>query len=108
MSVPVASLDGVSMAASDATEPLLGLDRAERDLIDFERSWWRHGGSKERAVRARFGLSSTRYHQLLMRTIDLPQALTYDPVLVRRLRRLREARRLARFVGRLGSFRSAG
>lgn len=79
-----------------------GLDPLQREILEFERSWWRAGGSKQRAVRARFGLSSTRYHQVLMRTIDLPPALAYDPVLVRRLRRLREARRRARFVERLG------
>lgn len=98
----VASLVGMGAAVSDATAPIPDLGRADRELLDFERSWWRHGGSKERAVRARFGISPTRYLQLLLRTIDLPQALAYDPVLVRRLRRLREARRHARFAAPLG------
>lgn len=83
-------------------------DLRYREVLDFERSWWRPGRSKERAVRARFGLSSTRYHQLLMRAIDLPEALAYDPVLVGRLRRLREARRRTRFAQRLGAARSPG
>lgn len=98
MSVVVASLVGMGTAVRDATAPIPGLGRADRDLLDFERSWWRHGGSKERAARMRFGISSTRYLQLLLRAIDLPQALAYDPVLVRRLRRLRETRRQARFA----------
>lgn len=78
------------------------LDPRDRELLEFERAWWAAGGSKDRAVRARFGLSSTRYHQLLMRAIDDPRALAYDPTLVRRLRRLREVRRRARFAERLG------
>lgn len=73
-----------------------------RDILDFERAWWKHPGPKERAVRERFGLSPARYHQLLNRAVDLPEALAYDPMLVRRLRRLREARRRKRFARQLG------
>jgi len=51
---------------------------------------------------SRFGLSPARYYQLLNRLIDRPEALQYDPVLVQRLRRLREARRKKRFARRLG------
>lgn len=68
----------------------------------FERSWWQEGGPKERLIRERLGLSPTRYHQLLMRAIDLPEALAYDPMLVRRLSRLRESRRRTRVARRLG------
>ncbi|MEX2421864.1 MAG: DUF3263 domain-containing protein [Actinomycetota bacterium] len=78
------------------------LDERSRGILDFERSWWQEGGSKERRIRERFGISATRYHQLLMRTIDLPEALGYDPMLVRRLRRLRDARRRKRLAHRLG------
>jgi hypothetical protein len=53
-------------------------------------------------VRARFGLSPARYYQLLNRLIDRPEALEYDPMLVQRLRRLRESRRRKRFARRLG------
>lgn len=108
MSDPDASLDAVTIVVDRLVEGPGGLDRQHRDLLDFERAWRSAGGSKERAVRARFGLSSTRYLQLLMRTIDLPQALAYDPVLVRRLRRLREARRRSRFAERLGLPRAPG
>ncbi|HYT30839.1 MAG TPA: DUF3263 domain-containing protein [Actinomycetota bacterium] len=72
-----------------------------RAVIDFERSWWRDPGPKEPAIRERFGLSPARYHQLLDRALDRPEALRYDPMLVRRLRRLREARRRKRFAPRL-------
>jgi len=51
-------------------------------------------------VRERLGLSGTRYHQLLNSLIDTPDALAYDPMLVGRLRRLREARRRARAARR--------
>ena len=70
-------------------------DRA-RSVLELERRWASSGGRKARLIRERLGISPTRYHQVLVRTIDLPEALAYDPMLVRRLRRLREARRLAR------------
>lgn len=78
------------------------LDERSRDILDFERDSWKDPAPKERAVRERFGLSAARYHQLLNRTIDRPEALAYDPMLVRRLRRLREARRRKRYARRLG------
>jgi hypothetical protein len=78
------------------------LDDRSRAILDFERAWWQHRGSKERDIRERFDLSSARYHQLLNRLIELPEALQYDPMLVRRLRRLREARRRKRSARRAG------
>lgn len=85
------------------TPPALeGLSARDRDLLDFERGWWKQRGPKERAVRERFGFSAARYQQLLNRAIDLPEALAYDPMLVRRLRRLREQRRRRRVATRLG------
>ena len=88
--------------AATQQERFPGLDRRTVEILDFERGWWLEGGQKERRIREHLGLSSTRYHQLLMRAIDLPEALTYDPMLVRRLRRLREVRRRRRVAGRLG------
>ena len=78
------------------------LDERMRAILDFERSWWTQGGTKQRRIRERFGISATRYQQLLMRAIDLPEALRYDPMLVRRRRRLRESRRRMRLARRLG------
>jgi hypothetical protein len=72
----------------------------DRAILDFERTWWTEGGSKELAIRERFELSATRYYQLLAELVDTPEALAYDPLVVRRLRRLRERRRRARFEGR--------
>src|SRR5690349_18455113 len=66
----------------------------ERDLriLAFEGRWWKHAGAKEQAIRDTFGLSSTRYYQLLNALLDNPAALEQDPVLVGRLRRLRSTR----------------
>ncbi len=69
-------------------------------IIDFERTWWLEPGPKEQAIRERLVLSPTRYYQLLNELIDRPEADAYDPLVVRRLRRLRERRRRARFEGR--------
>jgi hypothetical protein len=73
-----------------------------REILDFEREWVGSPAAKGRAVRARFGISPTRYHQQLNRLLDLPEALGYDPMLVHRLRRLRETRRQKRYARRLG------
>jgi hypothetical protein len=72
------------------------LTERERSILDFERQWWRHAGAKEQAIRDQFALSSTRYYQTVNALLDNPAALAYDPVLVRRLRRLRATRARAR------------
>jgi hypothetical protein len=77
--------------------PLSDRDRA---ILDFERSWWTEAGPKDTAIRERFELSGTRYYQLLTELLDDADALEYDPLLVRRLRRVRERRRRARVEGR--------
>ena len=74
---------------------------SERDaaIIDFERNWWQFAGAKESAIRETFDLSSTRYYQILNGLIDSPQALAFDPMLVKRLRRMRASRQRARSAG---------
>jgi hypothetical protein len=69
-----------------------GLTRQERDILAFERQWWRYAGAKEQAIRDLFDLSATRYYQVLNGLLDRPEALAFDPVTVQRLRRLRAAR----------------
>jgi hypothetical protein len=71
-------------------EPSL-TDREEQ-ILAFEARWWKHAGAKEQAIRDAFGLSSTRYYQLLNGLLDSPAALERDPVLIGRLRRLRSTR----------------
>ena len=69
-----------------------GLSRREHEMLTFERQWWRQAGAKETAIRDRFGVPPTRYYQVLNALVDRPDALAADPLLVRRLRRLRRAR----------------
>ena len=80
-------------------QPMLS-DRDQR-ILAFERQWPKHVGAKEEAVRAEFGLSSARYYQLLNAVIDSPAAIVHDPMLARRLQRVREARTGARTMRRL-------
>jgi len=79
------------------------LGARDQDVLTFERQWWRYGGAKEEAIRERFGLSATRYYQVLNAVIDRPEALATDPLLVRRLRRMRSARQRQRSGRVLGS-----
>jgi len=68
----------------------------EREMLAFERQWWRRAGAKETAIRDLFGVPPTRYYQVLNALVDRPEALASDPLLVRRLRRLRSARQQKR------------
>jgi len=77
----------------------MALTDRDRAILDFERTWWREPGTKELAIRGRFELSSTRYYEILNELLEMPEALDYDPLVVRRLRRHRERRRRARFEG---------
>jgi uncharacterized protein DUF3263 len=70
-----------------------GLDERDQQILAFERQWWRQAGAKEQAIRDTFGVSATRYYQLLNALLDDPRALEHDPVVVQRLRRLRKSRR---------------
>ncbi|WP_431877222.1 DUF3263 domain-containing protein [Micromonospora marina] len=69
-----------------------GLTERERRILAFEAQWWKHAGAKEQAIRDTFGLSATRYYQLLNALLDQPAALAAEPVLIGRLRRLRSSR----------------
>lgn len=64
----------------------------DRRVLDFEGSWWLYPGPKDRAIREYLGMSATRYYQRLRRLMDEPDALAYDPLTVRRLRRMRRQR----------------
>lgn len=101
--VTVASLAPVSRSSTEGKAgEVAALDLRDRELLDFEREAWKLRMPKERAIRERFGFSAARYHQLLNRAIERPEAIAYDPMLVRRLRRIRDARRRKRTAGRLG------
>ena len=68
----------------------------ETRILDFERNWWRFAGAKETAIKDLFDMTAPRYYQLLNDLIDRDDALEASPMLVKRLRRLREARMAAR------------
>ncbi|HTJ76531.1 MAG TPA: DUF3263 domain-containing protein [Acidimicrobiales bacterium] len=76
--------------------PLTDRDRA---ILDFERAWWSEPGPKAAAIRSRFGLSPARYYQLLGAIVGSAEADAYDPLVVRRLRKVRTERRRARIEG---------
>ncbi|MGX1616116.1 DUF3263 domain-containing protein [Micromonospora chalcea] len=85
------SVAPVGQAAPEAVTPA-GLTEREQRILAFEAQWWKHAGAKEQAIRDTFGLSATRYYQLLNALLDHPAALAAEPVLVGRLRRLRSSR----------------
>lgn len=93
---------GVPSAAHEEQAPPDELSPREREILAFERQWWRYAGAKEQAIREQFGLSATRYYQLLNRLLEKPAALRADPMLVKRLRRTRSARSRRRVARRLG------
>ncbi|PYG99835.1 DUF3263 domain-containing protein [Arthrobacter stackebrandtii] len=80
-----------------------GLSGRDRQMLDLERQWWKYAGAKEQAIRDMFDLSATHYYQVLNALIDTEAALSYDPMLVKRLRRLRTSRQQARSARRLGN-----
>lgn len=85
------------------TQEVEGLDARSREILDFERQWWKYAGAKEQAVRDLFDMTATRYYQVLNTIIDTPEALEHDPMLVKRLRRMRSTRHRAREARRLGT-----
>jgi hypothetical protein len=89
-------------AAQPSRDAAAGLSERDREVLDFERQWWKYAGAKETAIRESFDMSATRYYQVLNALIDRPEALVEDPLLVRRLRRMRAERQRARSARRLG------
>jgi hypothetical protein len=78
------------------------LGQRDTEILDFERSWWKHAGAKDRAIRDRFDMSATRYYQILNDLLEKPAAMEHDPILVKRLKRLRvyrQRQRVARLLG---------
>lgn len=91
-------------AARSPLDEVSGDSLSDRDrrILEFERQWWKYAGAKEQAIRDLFDMSATRYYQILNNLIDAPAALAFDPMLVKRLRRLRASRQRARSARRLG------
>lgn len=90
------------MEAAAARPAPEGLTERDQQILAFERQWWTYPGAKEQSIRELFDMSATRYYQTLNVLMDNPEALAYDPMLVKRLRRLRASRQRARSARRLG------
>jgi hypothetical protein len=99
MSRMVSANDVASVPGDDRAGELSDRDA---EILTFERQWWKFAGAKEQAIRDKFEMSATRYYQLLNALIDRPEALAHDPLLVKRLRRLRATRQRNRSARRLG------
>ena len=83
----------------------MALSDRDRAILEFEQAWWLEPGTKEAALRAHLDLSPSRYRELLYAIIDRPDAMDFDPMVVRRTRKVREHNRKVRFEGK---GRSAG
>ncbi len=97
--------DGRQMVADPQTRATPtgaeGLGEREIAILAFERQWWKYPGAKEQSIREMFDLSATRYYQTLNALIDSPAAMAHDPLLIKRLARMRASRHKARMAKRL-------
>lgn len=84
--------EGQSTTDASAHDLQSAREQRIRRVLDFEGGWTSHGGAKARAIRAEFGWTTTRYYQVLDGLLETPEALHHDPMLVRRLLRVREGR----------------
>lgn len=81
------------------------LSDRDRRILEFERQWWKYSGAKDEAIRELFDFTPTRYYQVLNALLDNPDALACDPMLVKRLRRMRSARTRERSARRIDAAR---
>src|SRR4051794_13173116 len=96
------AMDAATTDRRPAPGSASGLSERDCEILAFERQWWKYAGAKEQAIRELFDMSATRYYQVLNALIDRPDALELDPMLVKRLRRMRASRQRARSARRLG------
>ena len=68
------------------------LSELETRVLDFERQWYTYGGAKDHAIAENFDMTTTAYLQVLNSLLDNPAAYEHDPILIKRLRRIRAAR----------------
>ena len=88
------------MASGDPVQS--GLTELESKILEFERTWWRHAGAKESSIKELFNLTPPAYYQMLNNLIDREAALMAQPLLVKRLLRLRDQRTASRSSTKLG------
>jgi len=97
------AMDSSALVVDLLPNPSGNLTERDEQILAFERQWWKYAGAKEQAIRELFDMSATRYYQVLNALIDDPAALAHDPMLVKRLRRMRSSRQRARTARRLGT-----
>ena len=73
LSATIAAMDA-ARAVGTSTERETLSDR-DREILEFERQWWKYAGAKEQAIRELFDMSATRYYQVLNVLVDRPEAL---------------------------------
>lgn len=78
-----------------------GLAELDAAILEFERTWFTYGGAKDHAIRERFDLSAGAYFQRLAVLLDDPRAYAHDPILIKRLRRIRDSRQRSRSDARI-------
>ena len=96
------AMDAVNATITPMPAGTVELSERDQSILAFERQWWKYAGAKEQAIRELFDMSATRYYQVLNALVDRHEALAADPMLVKRLRRLRASRQKARAARRLG------
>jgi hypothetical protein len=79
-----------------------GLSDRDRSILALERNWYKYPGAKEQVIREQFDMPAVSYYQILNALIDTEAALAHDPMLVKRLRRMRTTRQRSRTERRLG------
>jgi len=92
-------MDAVSLSPGNNDFELTARDK---EILELERQWWKYSGAKEQAIRELFGMSATRYYQVLNALVDHPGAMSFDPMLIKRLQRMRNARARNRSARKLG------
>lgn len=73
------------------------MNEIDRTFLEFESTQWRFEGAKHEAIVTTLNVSPTRYYQIVNRLLSDPAAEAEFPVLVHRLRRLRDHRQSIRW-----------
>ncbi len=77
------------------------LSELEAQVLEFERRWYTYGGPKDHAIREKFDMTATAYFQVLNSLLDNAAAYQRDPILIKRLRRIRDSRQRSRAQSRI-------
>ena len=53
------------------------LSDRDREILEFERQWWRYAGAKEQAIRELFDMSATRYYHIFNNLTHTAYGVTF-------------------------------